>query len=282
MARKHRGKRQSGRPDGRSPGPKRRLTRTFATLKDAAAAGDAVLAQPPAGHLIAFDQAILLRAVNALKSARLLLEAAHWEFAAAPARSLFELVVNLEYVNAQPNREQAAFRFAKFGVLQMIQSQLETAAYERQTGRPVDDERVAVLGRMLEVDYREFRVGKSEKPQWARTWSGKSTRDLAFASPSQPLRQAQYRQLFVAWSEQLHAAPAALLDGFFPRPGETLEKLMAEEDTRIAETGAMCVTLFLELWHLLPTLPTLERERIAGWRADLAAEARALGAPDPR
>jgi len=219
-----------GRADGRLPGPKQRLARTFTTLKDAARAADATLAQLPASaeYLDAFDRGILLRAVNALKSARLLLEAAHWEFAASPARQLFELVVNLEHLNAQANREQAALRFAKFGLLQTIHAQLETAAYEGQTGRPVDEQRVAVLQRMLEGDYREFRAGSPKNPRWARSWSRKSTRDLAFASSRQPLRQAQYRQLFVAWSEQLHAAPAALLDGFFPGRAESIEGLIAE------------------------------------------------------
>jgi hypothetical protein len=48
----------------------------------------AALSQPvPAGDYLArFDRGILLRGVNALKSARLLLEAMHWEFAAGPAR----------------------------------------------------------------------------------------------------------------------------------------------------------------------------------------------------
>lgn len=57
--------------------------------------------------LVRFDRGILLRAVNALKAARLLLEAVHWEFAAAPARQLFDLVVNIEHLNTQGDRERA-------------------------------------------------------------------------------------------------------------------------------------------------------------------------------
>lgn len=49
----------------------------------------------------------------------------------------------------------------------------------------------------------------------------------------------------------------------------------------------MCVTLFLELWHILPVAHTAhtagaELERVARWQAGLAAEARALGASEPR
>lgn len=93
--------------------------------------------------------------------------------------------------------------FAKFGLLQTIQAELASVDYNRQTGRPVDQQRVAILKRMIEVDYHEFRVGN--KGGFARTWSGKSTRTLALESPRQPLRATQYSQLFVAWSEQLQA-----------------------------------------------------------------------------
>jgi Family of unknown function (DUF5677) len=285
MSRKPRRRSTSSRGPkaGRLPGPKRRLSRTFETLKDAAATGDAALSQPvPAGDDLArFDRGILLRGVNALKSARLLLEAMHWEFAAGPARQLFELLVNLEHLNAHANREQAAFRFAKFGLLQTLRAQLQEADYERSTGRPVDEKRVAAMERMLATGYDEFRVGK-EKQRFASSWSGNNTRKLAEASPVQPLRKAQYQQLFVTWSEQLHAAPGSLMDAFFPRPVDAIDEMVEEDDKRVAETGAMCVTLFAELWGQLRTVASLDVSRIVRWQTSLAAEARSLGAPDPK
>ncbi len=285
MSRKPRRRSTSSRGTkaGRLPGPKRRLSRTFETLKDAAAAGDAALSEPiPAGDVLAqFDRGILLRGVNALKSAHVLLEAMHWEFAAGPARQIFELLVNLERLNAQANREQAAFRFAKFGLLQTLRAQLREADYERSTGRPVDETRVAAMERMLNTDYDEFRVGK-EKQRFASSWSGTNTRKLAEASLVQPLRKAQYQQLFIAWSEQLHAAPGSLLDAFFPRPVDAINEMVEEDDKRVAETGAMCVTLFTELCGQLRTVPSLDGTRIMRWQGSLAAEARSLGAPDPK
>ena len=205
----------------------------------------------------------------------------HWEFAAGPARQLFELLVNLEHLNAQANREQAAFRFAKFGLLQTLRAQLQEADYERSTGRPVHEKRVAVMEGMLATGYDEFRVGK-EKQRLASSWSGNNTRKLAEASPVQPLRKAQYQQLFVAWSEQLHAAPGSLMDAFFPRPVDAIDEMVEEDDKRVAETGAMCVTLFAELWGQLLTVASLDGSRIMRWQTSLAAEARSLGAPDPK
>jgi len=285
MARKARRRRtgRRGKQAGGLVGPMCRLPGTFETLKDAAAAGDEVLSQPVSAgdDLARFDRGILLRGVNALKSARLLLEAAHWEFASGPARQLFELVVNVEHINAQADRERAAFRFTKFGLLQTLRAQLQEADYERSTGRPVDEKRVDVMERMLATGYDEFRIG-AKKQRFASSWSGKTTRELAEASPAQPLRRAQYQLLFVAWSEQLHAAPASLMEAFFPRHVDAIDEMVAEDDKRVAETGAMCATLFVELWRQLQTVLGLDVTRVLRWQTSLAAEASALGAPDPK
>jgi hypothetical protein len=266
---------------GRLPGPKRRLSGTFQVLRDTARAGDAALSEavPADDHLARFDRGVLLRGVNALKSARLLLEEMHWEFAAGPARQLFELLVNLEHLNAETSREQAAFRFTKFGLLQTLRAQLEEANYEQATGRPVDEARVTVIQGLLDSSFDEFRVG--DQGRLARSWSGKSTRDLALASPVQPLRSRQYQLLFVAWSEQVHAAPASLMDAFFPRSLDKIDEMIAEDDKRVAETGAMCVTLFVELWRQLRTVPALDVSHVVRWQTRLAAEAQSLGASGP-
>lgn len=56
------------------------------------------------------------------------------------------------------------------------------------------------------------------KVEWDRSWCGKNIKALAKSS-SITLREAQYEQLFVLWSEQVHAAPAALMGGVFPSGG---------------------------------------------------------------
>jgi hypothetical protein len=203
----------------------------------------------------------------------------YWEFAAGPARQLFELLVNLEHLNTDTDREQAAFRFTKFGLLQTLRAQLEEADYARVTGRRVEEARVAVIQGLLDSGFDEFRAG--EKRRFTKSWAGKSTRDLALASSVQPLRSRQYQLLFVAWSEQVHAAPGSLMDAFFPRSLDKIDEMVAEDDKRVAETGAMCVTLFVELWRQLRTVPALDISEVSRWQTRLAAEARSLGAPDP-
>jgi hypothetical protein len=64
-----------------------------------------------------FDVGILLRASNALKAIRVLCAERYWEFAVATVRQLFELVINMEQLAAQPDREEAIFRHAKYGLL---------------------------------------------------------------------------------------------------------------------------------------------------------------------
>jgi hypothetical protein len=175
---------QQGKQAGRRPMPKRRLAGTFDILRDAASAADAALswAVPAGDNLARFDRDVLLRGANALKSAQLLLENMHWEFAAGPARQLFELIVNFEHLNLQADREQAALRFTKLGLLQTIRAQLRLADYERATGRRVDEQQISVLEHLLRNGYEEVRVD-AKKHQFAHSWSGKTTRDLAEHRP---------------------------------------------------------------------------------------------------
>jgi hypothetical protein len=211
-------------------------------------------------QLVRFDVGILVRAINAMKSTRLLLEQAHWEFAAAAVRQLFELTVNMEYLADQPDRKQATFRYAKYGLLQMVRHEHQAALYHRKTGRPVDAERLAVLESFLAHSFPEFR--KKDRadgsPNWAASWCDRTTRNLAESSTN-PLRRDQYQMLFSTWSEQTHASPGALLDNFFRSGGEDWVKdTVAFDDVRIGEIGTMAIVLFLELWKLLPHGPALD------------------------
>lgn len=252
-------------------------------MKAATGVGDDTLAGIPdePSELVRFDYGVLLRAVNTVKSAQLLLEHSHWEFAAGPVRGLFELVVNMEHLAAQDDRSAASLRFAKFGLLQTIRAQLREMAYQRETGRPVNEERRTTLEALLQSGFAEFQVGGPGSGKWASSWASKTTRALAEQSPYQPLREAQYSQLFVAWSEQVHGAPAALLPAMFPRSVNDIDEIVGDDDIRIAETGSMAITLFVTLWSLLPSLPALDRDVVRRWHTDLMAQARALGAPEP-
>jgi hypothetical protein len=253
-------------------------------MSKATSAGDRTLAQTPAdgSELVRFDAEVLMRGVNAVKSTRLLLEHAHWETAAGPVRQLFELLVNLEHIAAEPDRDAAVFRYAKFGLLQTVRGQRTQLAYEEATGRPVDQARGAILDNMLEHTFPEFRkVSAKGKVAWDLSWCGKNIKALATSS-SNPLREAQYEQLFVLWSEQVHAAPAALMGGVFPSGGAMdVAEIIELDDRHVVETGSMAVTLFAELWRTLPTVAPLDARTMLEWTTGLVRQATALGASFP-
>jgi Family of unknown function (DUF5677) len=230
--------------------------------------------------LVLFDVGILLRASNALKAVRILCAEWHWEFAVATVRQLFELVINLEHVAAQPDRESAIFRYAKYGLLQTVRHQQLDLRYQLETGRAIDEQRLAVLEEMLEQTFPEFRsVGSTGHVHFAKSWSGHHARYLAGQSPH-PLRANQYELLYISWSEQTHAAPAALMETMFPR-GLSAEQILAGDLVRVVETITMTITLFFELWALLPNVPQPEADELRAWRTTMLNEARKLGAPIP-
>jgi Family of unknown function (DUF5677) len=279
---KRRIKRPQPRKAQRVPLPKTRLGELFTTMSAATAAGDHALAQTAADESepVRFDAEVLMRGVNALKSARLLLEQAHWETAAGPVRQLFELLINLEHIAAAPDREAAVFRYAKFGLMQTVRSQRTQLSYEEATGRPVDKSRVAILDNMLEHTFPEFRkVTAKGKVVWDVSWCGKNVKALAKSSGS-PMRDAQYEQLFVLWSEQVHAAPAALMGAIFPSGGPPdIAEIVADDNRHVVETGSMAVTLFIELWRTLPTVAPLDARAMLEWTTGLIRQAIAVGAP---
>lgn len=253
-------------------------------MRSATSAGDRALAQTPAdgSELVRLDAEVLMRGVNAVKSTQLLLEHAHWETAAGPVRQLFELLVNMEHVAAEPDRDAAVFRYAKFGLLQAVRSQRAQLAYGEATGRPVDQSRVAILDKMLEHTFPEFRkVSAKGKVVWDASWCGKNIKALARSS-SNALREAHYEQLFVLWSEQVHAAPGTLMGGIFPSGGAMeAAEIMALDDRHVAQTGSMAVTLFIELWRTLPTVAPLDAKTMLEWTTGLIRQATALGASFP-
>lgn len=258
--------------------PTSRLKPIFKTLDAVAVAVDraALETAHPDQTVGRFDFNVLLRGVNAMKSMRILLAQAHWEVAAAPVRQLFELVVNAEYIKSQTDREKAALRFMKFGLLQLARGQLAAIDYAAASGRDVDEERRRGVEAHVDSTYAEFR-GKNGG--WQRTWSGKSTRQLAELSPH-PLRVAQYELLFTAWSEQVHASPGALVDTFFTQAtGSWIEEAVASDDLHIAETASVGVALFIDLWTALPAVPAFDPEAAWSWTETLLAESEKLGAP---
>lgn len=198
------------------------------------------------------------------------LEQAHWETAAGTSRQLFELLLNAEFLVASEDQDGLAFRYAKFGLLQMVLHQRAAMAYDEKRGRPIDVERQSLLdGLLAGPSFEEFRDAKTHDG-WATTWSGQSAWKLATLSSS-PIRRDQYNLIFRSWSEQAHGAPGALLPGMFPAGGpDWAREVVAEDDARVLEAIAMTVTFFLELWYLVPPFARLlDSARALEWTTSL-------------
>jgi hypothetical protein len=186
----------------------------------------------------------------------------------------------MEHLRAQPDRDAAIFRYAKFGLYQTVLHEHLQLLYDQKTGRTIDTERLATLGRMLDQTFPEFRrVDEKGKLHVAPSWSGHSARYLAEQSKRR-LRADQYELMFAAWSEQAHATPAALMDSIFPA-ARPVDDVVATDHARITETLTMAVTLFLELWMLLPNVPQADSVQLLGWTNRMLVEARKHVAPPP-
>jgi len=227
-------------------------------------------------ELIRFDAALLVRGSNALKAARVLCKEGFWESAVGCVRQLFELVLDAEHIARQPDRHAAISMYAKYGLLQMVREQAAELRYDESTGRTVDTERLTMLELMLEHTFPEFRhVNATGRVSWDKRWSRLDARRLAELSTHR-LRKKQYELLFSSWSEQVHAAPGALLDDLFRREID-VERIVRDDVTRSAEALSIGVTLFLELAMLLPNLPQLDPASVFKWTTVLAHEAERHG-----
>lgn len=285
----HRSSRTRTPPDAgvqRLRPPKARLKVLFRLLIDIPKAAEAAMRtieipdKDEEKPLVMFDASALLRASNSLKAVRLLCEEAHWEFAAPILRQLFELVINMEYLAAQQDRQASIFRYSKYGLLQEVRHQYLNLLYDQKTGRQVDSERLAVLEQMLQLSFPEFRtVDGKGRVHWSPSWSGHSARYLAEQS-NHRLRIDQYELLFSTWSEQAHGAPTTLLENMFP-PGLSPDHVVAADDVEIVQTVMTAVMLFLELWVLLPYVPQADPEQRLKWINSAIEEARKNGAPFP-
>jgi hypothetical protein len=243
---------------------------------EVALAGDSTLADAttrPVTHLAKFDLAILERGINSLKALHLLLEAGHNEIGAAPARQLFELVINVEHVQRESDRGTAILRFAAYGFLQEVLAKQKALDYADQTGRAVDsDQRARLEHALARPELQQFRTkdDRQGKPTWAKSWSGKNAWELASASDN-PIRKAQYQQLFARWSEEVHATPGALL-GALARDGGNPDWMLddlGESEKESIELVIVALPLFFELWMLLPDGAPAPALRFIGWGAKL-------------
>lgn len=210
-----------------------------------------------------FDKAILERAINALKGVRILVEHGHWELAQGVLRQLFELVINIEYLNYQPDRREAMRKYVHFGVLEKIQARRDEMKYNEQAGHQVDSDRLAALEKYLAgSEFDEFR---NKKGGFITSWASRKTKELCELS-KMGLRMHQYDLLYSAWSEHAHATPGALVDSILrtSNPG-WVEEMIANDEANIQECIRMVVSLFVELRMYLPSIDSLHLDLINDW-----------------
>lgn len=286
MASRKRSRKKRGAAATRVAKPKKRLKVSFDVLGAVTRAADdlmerSAIENTPGNRVQA---SMYVRGINALKSVHALAEQSQWEFAAGPVRQVFELVINTEELLRRDDLDEALKRYSKFGLLQGARARHETLVYERDTGREYDADRLSFIGKMLEHAFPEFRrVNKKGVVSFDMTWCGKTTGKLAAESDAR-IRPHQYALLFSTWSEQVHASPSTMLDDVFGTKATDLEGLLQADEPKTAEMIAMGITLFIELWRLLPAIPDPDEGTVKGWSGQLIEEAlrwRADGLPVP-
>lgn len=263
-------------PDDFQIGPRsKRLRPFFRVLSEVTRSGDIAAADFVRGRDLEgverFDTGVFLRGVNILKGVHVLCEQGHWEMASGLGRQLFELVLNVEWMAAQENREAATLRFSHYGLLQSLISRLESLRDTEISGRAVNDSAVRKVRDYIESDaFSEFQVQKQSDGsyRYAKSWNGLNAWQMAKAS-DQSMRLRQYRMLFVRWSEEAHGAPGALVPAMFgPSGPDWTREVLRQDESTIAQLIVMVLTLFQELDYFLPSGPGLGASYVS-WLARL-------------
>ena len=214
------------------------------------------------------------RANNILKGAWSLGEGNHWELASSLVRQLFELVVNIEWMGRQSDRDSEVVRFAAYGAMQQLLYRIETMSYDETTGRPIDESARARYKEQLDTPViAQFK----DKPRadgstrWAASWNRRSVKAMTDESP-QPIRKYQYSLLYRRWSEETHGAPGALIESILRDGGDPhwMDSVVEDDLRETAQVLSMGVGLFSELWMLLPGAPEFD-ERWPRWFEQLRA-----------
>lgn len=197
----------------------------------------------------------LTRGFNLYRAINLLLETDHWEDAAILARSMFELVLNIEKILTDgQSREAKARKYLRFGQLQRYLKVRTKTEYEIERGRASQDKRarLAKLEEQADFLFAEFRT-KGKKPKWIRSWCGKNVFELAKDS-TYPLRLAHYRVVYSLYSWLSHSSPYATMTAFSltkekaPCSAEELfQRLEQSDKEHLRDVLTMTTTWFLEL-----------------------------------
>lgn len=193
--------------------------------------------------------ATIIRAFNLYISIKLLLRNDHWEDAAIIARSLFELLLNLEEIlREEAISEQKASKYLRFWKLQESLHIVNDIEYEMATGR-CSKKRALLLKELkqtMKTLFKEFR-NKERRTGWENTWCGKSVYKLASTSPN-PIRIHHYKIIYSYFSELSHSTPySAMTTWTEMKPGEN-DDLIAQRREDIEKKNLVTVLLLSTSW----------------------------------
>ena len=199
------------------------------------------------------------RALNLIRSIRLLTENDHWEDGAILTRSLFEILINTEEIlRDDVSAEERAQCYLKFGELQKYLNRKNTIEYDIQRGSFSGDANLfRELDAQVPLRFKEFllksRRGKSKNNvRWANSWCGKTVKELANVSKN-PMRAHQYRIIYSFTSNFAHGGPIVLSSVIFH--GEDFEQSKAEfessEEKNIVEFVSLAISFCTEIFLLV-------------------------------
>jgi hypothetical protein len=192
-----------------------------------------------------------IRAFNLYRSINNLLETDHWEDAAILARSMFELVINLEEIQRETGKEEKkARKYMRFNYLQRYLQADALQQYEQKTGRcsasysALHNHRQKIARSL----FSEF-IDPKWKSEWQKSWCGKSVHSLAKNSKNE-MRYYHYKIMYSFFSELSHSGPLPVMSNLLM--GETTEEtkqLLENYDAGEREHAALVLSLST-LWIL--------------------------------
>jgi len=192
---------------------------------------------------------IIVRAFNLYKSINLLLRTDHWEDGAIIARSLFELLLNLEEIlREEAASEQRARKYLRFSKLQESLHIVNNIEYEIATGQ-CSKERVLLLKELketMETLFKEFR-NKKRRTGWENTWCGESIYKLASTSTN-PMRIHHYKIIYSLFSELSHSSPYSTMTAWTEmKSGDNVDSIIQRGED-IQKKGLVNVLLLSTFW----------------------------------
>lgn len=189
--------------------------------------------------------ASVIRAFNLYKSINILLENDHWEDAEILARSMFELLLNLEeVVRDKESAEEKAIRYLRFQYLQNYIHKANVDQYNVKKGRMPKKHasKLADMDKTAKSVFSEF-LSKNRKSEWDKSWCNMSVYSLAKNSKNR-MRISHYKVIYSLFSDLSHSSPYSVTTAMSlgSTPEET-EKLLEGHDNFEKENMTLVLSL---------------------------------------